>query len=199
MICDECETVAHCLKNGCVPKQPSKDEALKMALEALDNSYDYVAEEADRVERMYGNYPTRQGKVKGLRQDERKHMEAITAIKQALAVPVQEPVQEPVQPVKPSLWEQYHAAPPAPVQDLPFGVGGGLVAIKTLLSRDPCVHANTAIEMLDAILAAHPAAQRQWVGLTELEKANLWKRDTTIPFSYADAIEAKIKEKNNGM
>jgi hypothetical protein len=36
MICDECETVAHCLKNGCVPKQlPSKDEALKLALEAL--------------------------------------------------------------------------------------------------------------------------------------------------------------------
>ncbi len=67
-------------------------EALKLALEALENSYDYVAEEADRVERMYGNYPTRQGKVKGLRQDERKHMEAITAIKQALAAPVQEPV-----------------------------------------------------------------------------------------------------------
>jgi hypothetical protein len=46
-----------------------------------------------------------------------------------------------------------------PVQSLPFGVGGGLVAIKTLLSRDPCVHANTAIEMLDAILKEHPAAQ----------------------------------------
>jgi hypothetical protein len=45
------------------------------------------------------------------------------------------------------------------VQDLPFGVGGGLVAIKTLLSRDPCVHANTAIEMIDAILKKHPAAQ----------------------------------------
>jgi len=39
-------------------------------------------------------------------------------------------------------------APAAPVQSLPFGVGGGLVAIKTLLSRDPCIHANTAIEML---------------------------------------------------
>jgi hypothetical protein len=51
------------------------------------------------------------------------------------------------------------AAQPAPVQDLPFGVGGGLVAIKTLLSRDPCVHANTAIEMIDAILKEHPAAQ----------------------------------------
>jgi hypothetical protein len=48
---------------------------------------------------------------------------------------------------------------PAPVQDLPFGVGGGLVAIKTLLGRDPCVHANTAIEMIDAILKEHPAAQ----------------------------------------
>jgi hypothetical protein len=48
---------------------------------------------------------------------------------------------------------------PAPVQGLPFGVGGGLVAIKTLLSRDPCVHANTAIEMIDAILKEHPAAQ----------------------------------------
>jgi hypothetical protein len=50
-------------------------------------------------------------------------------------------------------------AQPAPVQDLPFGVGGGLVAIKTLLSRDPCVHANTAIGMIDAILKEHPAAQ----------------------------------------
>jgi hypothetical protein len=50
--------------------------------------------------------------------------------------------------------------PSAPtVQDLPFGVGGGLVAIKTLLSRDPCVHANTAIEMIDAILKEYPAAQ----------------------------------------
>jgi hypothetical protein len=59
------------------------------------------------------------------------------------------------------------AAQLAPVQDLPFGVGGGLVAIKTLLSRDPCVHANTAIEMIDAILKEHPAAQpapvQEWV------------------------------------
>jgi len=55
---------------------------------------------------------------------------------------------------------QEHTTPPvAPVQDLPFGVGGGLVAIKTLLGRDPCVHENTAIEMIDAILKEHPAAQ----------------------------------------
>ena len=43
-----------------------------------------------------------------------------------------------------------------PAQPLPFGVGGGLVAIKTLLRHDPCVHANTAIQMIDAILAEQP-------------------------------------------
>lgn len=49
-----------------------------------------------------------------------------------------------------------------PAQSLPFGVGGGLVAIKTLLSRDPCVHANTAIQMIDAILAEQPAQRKPW-------------------------------------
>ena len=61
----------------------------------------------------------------------------------------------------------YTTPPAAAVQPLPFGVGGGLVAIKTLLSRDPCVHANTAIEMIDAILKEHPAAQRKWVPVTK--------------------------------
>ena len=50
----------------------------------------------------------------------------------------------------------YTTPPAAPVQSLPFGVGGGLVAIKTLLSRDPCAHATVAIQMIDAILAEHP-------------------------------------------
>ena len=31
MICDQCETVAHCLKNGCVPKQKSVDRLLDEA------------------------------------------------------------------------------------------------------------------------------------------------------------------------
>jgi hypothetical protein len=128
---------------------------------------------------------------------------------------------------------------------LPFGVGGGLVAIKTLLSRDPCVHANTAIEMIDAILKEHraaqpavqepvgtygeifesmrsllrtglqrdqqiymemkdkplyttpPAAQRQWVGLTDEEYFEIgqrhWVTSTKIELIHAE-IEAKIKE-----
>lgn len=37
-ICNECETVAHCTKNGCIPKQPSVDlrTAAQQALEALE-------------------------------------------------------------------------------------------------------------------------------------------------------------------
>jgi hypothetical protein len=102
------------------------------------------------------------------------------------------------------------AAQPAPVQDLPFGVGGGLVAIKTLLGRDPCVHANTAIEMIDAILKEHPAAQKPWVGLTDdelvaaiyelegfafgLDNGNVSDK---IVVEYARLVEAKLKEKNH--
>jgi len=47
MICDQCETVAHCLKNGCVPKQPTKDEALKLALAALDEAIKLWREEME--------------------------------------------------------------------------------------------------------------------------------------------------------
>jgi hypothetical protein len=88
-------------------------------------------------------------------------------------------------------------AQPAPVQDLPFGFSGGLVAIKTLLSRDPCAHANVAIEMIDEILTTPPAAQRQWVGLTDKEAKTFWafewKGDRV---AFIRAIEAKLKEKN---
>jgi hypothetical protein len=34
-ICDECETVAHCTKHGCIPKVSAKDSAMRLALEAL--------------------------------------------------------------------------------------------------------------------------------------------------------------------
>jgi hypothetical protein len=103
----------------------AKDEALKLALEALEES----KTNNDTME-----FHDRKNK-------------AISAIKQALA---------------------------APVQDLPFGLGGGLVAIKTLLGRDPCVHANTAIGMIDAILKEHPSAQPA-VPLTDEQAKKLLK------------------------
>jgi hypothetical protein len=65
----------------------TKDEALKLALEALQNSVDLVREDAYNAEKLYGNYPTRQGKVRGLKVLADDHENAITAIKQALAAP----------------------------------------------------------------------------------------------------------------
>jgi len=141
----------------------TKDESLDLALRSLK---ELVPDESDYAPAIQG---------------QRKRQEkAITAIKQALA---------------------------QPVQSLPFGVGGGLVAIKTLLSRDPCVHANTAIEMLDVILKEHPAAQRQWVGLTDDEILKLaypirWQEvddfEADKAVNFAQMVEAKLKEKNNG-
>lgn len=73
------------------------------------------------------------------------------------------------------LQEQQPAA--APVQGLPFGVGGGLVAIKTLLSRDPCVHASVAIEMIDAILNTTPPAAPAQFDVTIEDDAAKMLRD----------------------
>jgi hypothetical protein len=171
-----------------------KDEALKLALEALESERDKYLDWGDEDGAPDDVY------------------EAITAIKQVLAAPVQEPVAwvtglhagrcviKTINPaaILPVGIALYTTPPAAPVQDLPFGVGGGLVAIKTLLSRDPCVHANTAIEMIDAILKEHPAAQRQWVGLTDEERLEAAEIDGADEWFWkvCKAIEAKLKEKN---
>jgi hypothetical protein len=91
-----------------------KDEALRMALEALENSVDLVREDAYNAEKLYGNYPSRQGKVGGLKVLADDHEKAITAIRQALAAPV---------PMAHIVGEIDHAgkvwtpAQPAPVQE----------------------------------------------------------------------------------
>lgn len=41
-----------------------------------------------------------------------------------------------------------------------------------------------------------PAAQRQWVGLTDAEVMQTMSGDWTSQFYFARAIEAKLKEKN---
>ena len=47
-------------------------------------------------------------------------------------------------------------------------------------------------------LTTPPAAQRQWVGLTDAEVMQTMSGDWTSQFYFARAIEAKLKEKNNG-
>jgi hypothetical protein len=68
----------------------TKDEALKLALEALEESVDLVREDYENAKKLYGNYPSRQARLLGMEDGLLKHEAAITAIKQALAAPVQE-------------------------------------------------------------------------------------------------------------
>jgi hypothetical protein len=111
-----------------------KDEALKLALEALE-----TCEVA---------WPGTRFKSKYFAEDEVKA--AITAIKQALAAPVQEPV-----------------------------------AIGWDTKTDTPIMGYTT----------PPAAQRQWVGLTDEERDDVLDIYITAE-GRARAIEAKLKEKN---
>ena len=65
---------------------------MRQALDALENSVDLVREDAYQAEKLYGNYPTRQGKVNGLKVLADNHEKAITALTERLAQPEQEPV-----------------------------------------------------------------------------------------------------------
>jgi hypothetical protein len=123
-----------------------KDEALKLALEALEWEESQTA------------YPSRM------------MTNAITAIKQALAAPVQEPVATVTsESGNPDVTMSWWHEPPLPVG--------------TNLYTTP------------------PAAQRQWVGLTdeEIEKACVPLGAAMLSFTeVARAIEAKLRSKNNG-
>ena len=47
-LCDECETVAHCLKHGCIPKQTALDKKAENARE-LGLDYEPAAQYSDIV------------------------------------------------------------------------------------------------------------------------------------------------------
>ena len=75
-------------------------DTLKLALEALEESLGYVEEEAENAQRLYGQYPTRQARIQGLKDDARKHMDAITAIRAALASKSEALAEQPHEPKK---------------------------------------------------------------------------------------------------
>ena len=103
-------------------------ELMQQALDALNNSIGLVREDAYNAEELYGNYPTRQGKVGGLKVLADDHEKAITALRDKLAQP-----------------------------------------------------------------------QRQWVGLTDEDKAGFWVADQMTIEEWDtlfNEIEAALKEKN---
>jgi hypothetical protein len=58
----------------------SMKAAMRLALEALNNSVDTVWEEYTEAERSYGNYPTRRAKLDGMKAMAQQHDAAIAAL-----------------------------------------------------------------------------------------------------------------------
>ncbi len=142
---------------------------LKLALEALENSVDLVVEDAYNAEQLYGNYPTRQGKVGGLKILADQHKEAITAIKEALAQPEQEPV--------------------AYLTRRKIGGTEGL------LRADLVDKSAKNQETHDFIPLYTAPPQRTWQGLTDEDISEI-VRGTHNTGSFVRAIESKLKERN---
>jgi len=145
----------------------TKDDALKLALEAL--------------EVYWGKAEHRRTK-----EDESKAVEAITAIKEALAQPEQEPV----------AWEQFYPdiGKPQLKQEL--------VAIyRAGQAKGERFHVEFLKEMGDdEVLLYTTPPKRPWVGLTNEEiKVIHFDLCNTVGSDYktvARAVEAKLKEKN---
>jgi hypothetical protein len=127
----------------------TKDEALKLALEALEN------------QRIFTLRPDHEGKELTPKQV----TNAITAIKQALA------------------------AQPAPVQE-PVA----------WMDRDGDLYANEPPKNWCPphypLYTTPPAAQRQWVSLTDEERTEIRQEHYARTLPLMDAVEAKLKEKN---
>ena len=105
MICDECETVAHCMKNGCVPKTTKKDEALRLALEAL--THGCPPDCKDGMTDSGGIHPWGEAALVPC-----PNCEALTALREALAeqpAPVAEPLFKPLIDLHPGLAEELKA------------------------------------------------------------------------------------------
>jgi hypothetical protein len=151
----------------------TKDEALKLALEALED-----------LQRQYSIYPNSFW-------DWSKGRKAITTLTQALAEPVQEPEVWPdglIDRIKAAEQriQDGHALRRIPAD--PTDVDLVLAEVRYLLEgKQPPFWIDTT----------PPAAQRQWVGLTDEEREQHrddWR--SNIHDKEFRAIEAKLKEKN---
>jgi len=153
----------------------TKDEALRLALEALENSVDLVREDAYNAEELYGNYPARQGKVRGLKVLADDHEKAITAIKAALE------------------------AKDEPVAWLCGRSNGDLFAL-TVGQLDELGYGNISMKPFEKLAPLYTTTpQRTWVGLTAEEREQVQAESYgKVPHHVAliAAVEAKLKEKN---
>ena len=167
-----------------------KDEALKLALEALESG---VKTTANRI--SWTEYDTC------------LMNEAITAIKAALAQPAQEPAFK---------WRSVFQEMPAENSHILFCFGVHIVEGSFTKNGWASLAYGTAQPDFWAYFPPPPhhkrnqelyamPPKREWVGLTDEEISNLWSWSmtreaeltaTTQQHAFARAIEAKLKEKN---
>ena len=144
----------------------TKDEALRLALDALENLFGTPPTQWGgdvAVWRLGGSYRTQQ---------------AIAAIKEALAAPVQEPVgwisNKDFEPIRIRIMQE---------------------AYELADNNDP--EGYNAIKVMCGDVQKMLSPQRTWVGLTDEEiKECLQDLPTQTIDVYARRIEAKLKEKN---
>lgn len=220
MICDQCETVAHCLKNGCVPKQQALDRMAENARElrldyepAPESGSWYAASDIDKMVRdldvaMNGDGAAPQAKLCDL----------MPQLIQRLTSPVQQSRSD----VEPVAWYESMAELAAvygemcainetkrddqtPEQTARLShLRAECVAIHkkriTLNTTPP----NVATPLDETASLAAPAPEERkrqstrsaWVGLTDAEFYDCDEANACRS-AFAYAIEAKLKEKNS--
>ena len=156
----------------------TKHEALKLALEALEAHADI-----------------------GIKSDK-----AITAIKQALAAPVQEPVAIPeyIRDAAKHLHEN-RFEPSFMVRAIVGWINGSPPAAQPAPVQEPVawmqpdeVHISLWKDDYHTIplYTTPPAAQRQWVGLTDEDKLHIEIMGGKSDVMLAEMVEIKLKERN---
>jgi hypothetical protein len=201
MICDECETVAHCLKNGCVPEHQALD---RMAENARELGLDY-----EPVQKQIAGFDVVLDK--GMPPNTMKFVQP---------APVQEPVgnwiwswlmdwckRNGIAPAtKDSLFAMVSdarskfessppAAQPAPVQEPVAWMWKDMRGQDVVSLFEPRLN-PIPLYTTPPNVATPLAAQRQWVGLTDEYVEECVKRCRSAD-GLARAIEAKLKEKNS--
>jgi hypothetical protein len=177
-LCDECETVAHCLKHGCIPK--------------IDFWKDYEPEPtrpAPVQEPVGWLYKDDWGRTKIAFSKETANEWGVEVQPLYTTPPAQSaPVQEPVEHCEagPGHCQQCY------LEDRSLALAA---AVRYVQNNTP----KLVSDEICMALASIPAAQRQWVGLTdeEFEDIELGCRSTSSgKIEAMQKVEAKLKEKN---